>query len=548
MLLRRTLAAVLLAVTFVMVVPSSASAHGSVAGPVSRNYGCWQRWGSNWQATEMATQDPMCYQAWQADPNAMWNWNGLYREGVAGNHQGAIADGQLCSAGRTGDGRYNSMDTVGDWKASSVGQSFNVRLFDQAGHGADYVRVYVSRQGYDPLTQPLKWSDLQLAAQIGNTPVGQWTPVTGGQEVSLPVSLSGRTGRAVVYTIWQASHADQSYYICSDIAFGGTSTPPTTPPPTSPPPAADGSCSATYAVTSSWQGAFQAAVTVTAGSSPITGWTTRLTYPGTQAVQQSWNATVTTSGAVVSATNASYNGSLNAGASATFGFIGTGTSTTPTITCTAAGSSGGGGSSGAVKIMPLGDSITGSPGCWRASLYNNLVAAGHEVDMVGTLAGQGCGVAYDGDNEGHGGFLAVNIASGTQLPPWLAATDPDVVLMHLGTNDVWNNRSPTEILAAFSTLLRQMRAQNPSTVLLVAKIIPMNPSNCAECGARAVALNNAIPAWAAQNSTTASPVQVVDQWTGFNTATDTYDGVHPNDAGNAKISAKWLAALETVLP
>ena len=548
MLLRRTLAAVLLAVTFVMVVPSSASAHGSVAGPVSRNYGCWQRWGSNWQATEMATQDPMCYQAWQADPNAMWNWNGLYREGVAGNHQGAIADGQLCSAGRTGDGRYNSMDTVGDWKASSVGQSFNVRLFDQAGHGADYVRVYVSRQGYDPLTQPLKWSDLQLASQIGNTPVGQWTPVTGGQEVSLPVSLSGRTGRAVVYTIWQASHADQAYYICSDIAFGGTSTPPTTPPPTSPPPAADGSCSATYAVTSSWQGAFQAAVTVTAGSSPITGWTTRLTYPGTQAVQQSWNATVTTSGAVVSATNASYNGSLNAGASATFGFIGTGTSTTPTITCTAAGSSGGGGSSGAVKIMPLGDSITGSPGCWRASLYNNLVAAGHEVDMVGTLAGQGCGVAYDGDNEGHGGFLAVNIASGTQLPPWLAATDPDVVLMHLGTNDVWNNRSPTEILAAFSTLLRQMRAQNPSTVLLVAKIIPMNPSNCAECGARAVALNNAIPAWAAQNSTTASPVQVVDQWTGFNTATDTYDGVHPNDAGNAKISAKWLAALETVLP
>ncbi len=29
----------------------------------------------------MVTEDPMCYQAWQADPNAMWNWNGLYREG-----------------------------------------------------------------------------------------------------------------------------------------------------------------------------------------------------------------------------------------------------------------------------------------------------------------------------------------------------------------------------------------------------------------------------------------------------------------------------------
>ena len=35
----------------------------------------------------------MCWQAWQADTQAMWNWNSLYREGVAGNHQGAIPDG-----------------------------------------------------------------------------------------------------------------------------------------------------------------------------------------------------------------------------------------------------------------------------------------------------------------------------------------------------------------------------------------------------------------------------------------------------------------------
>ena len=49
---------------------------------------------------------------------------------------------------------------------------------------------------------------------------------------------------------------------------------------------------------------------------------------------------------------------------------------------------------------------------------------------------------YDGDNEGHGGILGTNIADQNLLPAWLAATDPDVVLMHLGTNDVWNNRSP----------------------------------------------------------------------------------------------------------
>jgi len=30
-----------------------------------------------------------------------------------------------------------------------------------------------------------------------------------------------------------------------------------------------------------------------------------------------------------------------------------------------------------VKIMPLGDSITSSPGCWRALLWTNLVNAGY---------------------------------------------------------------------------------------------------------------------------------------------------------------------------
>ncbi len=91
----------------------TASAHGSVIDPASRNYGCWQRWGSDFQNPAMAEQDPMCWQAWQADPNAMWNWNGLYRNGSAGNFQAVIPDGQLCNGGRTESGRYNSLDAVG---------------------------------------------------------------------------------------------------------------------------------------------------------------------------------------------------------------------------------------------------------------------------------------------------------------------------------------------------------------------------------------------------------------------------------------------------
>ncbi|KAH8831362.1 SGNH hydrolase [Flagelloscypha sp. PMI_526] len=182
----------------------------------------------------------------------------------------------------------------------------------------------------------------------------------------------------------------------------------------------------------------------------------------------------------------------------------------------------------ATKIMPLGDSITGSPGCWRALLWQNLTTHGKtNIDFVGTLPAQGCGFTYDGENEGHGGYLATNIASQNLLPGWLSATLPDIVIMHLGTNDVWSNIAPATILASFSTLVDQMRASKSTMKIGVAQILPMNPSGCTECAARVVAFNAAIPAWAASKTTSASPITVVDQWTGFNDTTDTYDGVHP---------------------
>ncbi|MFF0317241.1 cellulase family glycosylhydrolase [Micromonospora sp. NPDC005252] len=114
-----------------------------------------------------------------------------------------------------------------------------------------------------------------------------------------------------------------------------TTPPPTTPPPTTPPPA--GGCTATYTVLNQWQGGFQGEVRVTAGTSAITGWTARWTLASGQSVTQAWNATVTSSGSTVTARNVDYNGRLAAGASASFGFIGswTGTNPKPEVSCTA---------------------------------------------------------------------------------------------------------------------------------------------------------------------------------------------------------------------
>jgi lytic cellulose monooxygenase (C4-dehydrogenating) len=200
--------------------PGVASAHGSTTDAASRNFGCWQRWGTRHQDPAMQTQDPMCWQAFRANADTMWNWMSLFREGVAGNHQGAIPNGQLCSGGRTQGGRFASLDTVGNWTARAVGRSFTMRLFDQASHGADYVRVYITRQGFNPTTQALGWNNLELVAQVGNRPASTWQQTTSphaGVALNINVNAGSRSGRHIVYTIWQASHFDQSYYFCSDV-------------------------------------------------------------------------------------------------------------------------------------------------------------------------------------------------------------------------------------------------------------------------------------------------------------------------------------------
>jgi len=123
----------------------------------------------------------------------------------------------------------------------------------------------------------------------------------------------------------------------------GSPTPPRTASPTPPstitppPTGGTGTCAATWHVDNSWTGGFQATVTVTAGSSAITGWTANWTWPSGQSITNFWNATITSSGSAVTAKNASYNGALGAGGNTTFGMQMNGSAVTPALSCTAAG-------------------------------------------------------------------------------------------------------------------------------------------------------------------------------------------------------------------
>jgi hypothetical protein len=88
------------------------------------------------------------------------------------------------------------------------------------------------------------------------------------------------------------------------------------------PAAAAPGCRVTYSVTSQWPGGFGANVSLTNIGDPITSWTLTWSFSAGQQVAEHWNATITQSGAQVSARNAAWNGNLATNASTSFGFNG----------------------------------------------------------------------------------------------------------------------------------------------------------------------------------------------------------------------------------
>ena len=115
-------------------------------------------------------------------------------------------------------------------------------------------------------------------------------------------------------------------------------TSPSHSPSPSPSPSASGSgtCSGTYSVVNSWSGGFQGQVVVkNTGSGTLNGWSLGWTFPGSQTINNLWNGSYTQSGETVAVSNASYDGSLASGATATVGFTATGTSALPSsVSCT----------------------------------------------------------------------------------------------------------------------------------------------------------------------------------------------------------------------
>jgi hypothetical protein len=151
---------------------------------------------------------------------------------------------------------------------------------------------------------------------------------------------------------------------------------------------------------------------------------------------------------------------------------------------------------------------------------------------------------FDLDHEGHSGWRADQLLAG--IGSWASTYRPDVVLMHAGSNDMFQSQSVSSTISELSQIIDRIRAANPYVKILLAKLIP--PTEWYGRLARVKALNDAIPGLVTQKHTTQSPVILVDQSAGFYAATDTFDGIHTNVSGENKMAARWYEALTQMLP
>ncbi|MFI6506460.1 endo-1,4-beta-xylanase [Streptosporangium sp. NPDC050855] len=187
-----------------------------------------------------------------------------------------------------------------------------------------------------PDTQAPTRPGTPAASQITSTGARlTWTASTDDRAVSGydvyrgTTKLGSSTTNSITLSGLSAETAYTVHVVARDAA-GNTSTPSatTTFTTTSTPPTG---CTSTYRTVSSWQGGFQGEVTVTC-TAAVTNWRTTLTYPAGVGVTQSWSSTVSGAGTAFTFVNAAWNGSVPAGGSTTFGFIGTwnGTGAPPT--------------------------------------------------------------------------------------------------------------------------------------------------------------------------------------------------------------------------
>jgi acyl-CoA thioesterase I len=204
-----------------------------------------------------------------------------------------------------------------------------------------------------------------------------------------------------------------------------------------------------------------------------------------------------------------------------------------------------------VRIVAIGDSITagGRAGVkeytYRVPLQRMLKDENACFDFVGARRGgldaQATwpkDTAADAENEGYYGARTAEVRDRLagdvlKFPP------ADIALVHLGTNDA-NGYVEDDIVRPMKQIIGLLRERSPGVTVLVAKIKGRRDFRTAYLHWRMSQIASSL-------STPQSRIVAVDQYSDWDTAEDTFDGVHPNLKGQRKMAERWLEAMKPYL-
>ena len=298
-----------------------ASAHGAMESIGSRTFLCYEDGITS--TGQIVPQNPACQSAVaQSGTTPLYNWFAVGNRTANGGTTGVIPDGKLCS-GNSNYYDFSGFDQArSDWPVTHVtsGSTVEIKYNKWAAHPGTF-NLYITKDGWDS-SKPLTWADLEPTpfATATNPPsVGAAGSVSSYYYWN--ATLPEKTGYHIIFSQWVRSDSTENFLGCSDVMFdggdgnvtgiGAGGSPPVNPTP----------CTATYAVTNSWSGGFQAQVTVTnPTTATMFGWTVSWVLPDGETVTSSWNGALSQAGSLATVTGASWNSQLAAGASASFGF------------------------------------------------------------------------------------------------------------------------------------------------------------------------------------------------------------------------------------
>jgi lysophospholipase L1-like esterase len=201
--------------------------------------------------------------------------------------------------------------------------------------------------------------------------------------------------------------------------------------------------------------------------------------------------------------------------------------------------------SGVIRIMPLGDSITAGVGSsyrggYRVALWNDCMADHYHVIFVGSQY-DGPASLPDRNNEGHPGWRIDQISA--HVVAWLQTYQPQIVLLHIGSNDIIQHYNLSSAPDRLHYLLEQITATLPNATVIVAQITPLgNPLR----NAGVIAYNRAIPRIVEEMEAQGKHIEYVDMYDAV-PVSDLVDGIHPDNAGYALMAGVWFRALQPII-